>query len=167
MRDQFLTPDAVRELHSRMGQRRRGDLTQLITDSFPAPFLSSAAGGLRGSFHVATVSPPSGAAVSLQHPPSLPLDDDGSEAANGAGGDGGGRGDGSGDGASGGNGAAAAESSSGGTVRFQTTAITHPPVKPKRLTVRWETPGDAPEVMGGGPNEGGNGRTGGNQCTIS
>lgn len=41
MRDQFLTPDAVRDLHSRLGQQRRDFLTHKITDSFPAPFQST------------------------------------------------------------------------------------------------------------------------------
>jgi hypothetical protein len=41
MRDQFLTHDAVRDLHSKLGQQRRDSLTHKITDSFPAPFMSA------------------------------------------------------------------------------------------------------------------------------
>jgi len=164
MRDQFLTPDAVREVHSRMGQRRRGDLTQRITDSFPAPFLSSSSSALpgssdattgpghRGSFHFATVGAGGRASLSLMSPlstTSSPLDPNG-DADDGA--------DGS---------VASSDYKGSGTVRFQVGEAEHRPPQ-HRPTVTWD---DAPDVgggvRGGAGEEAGGGRAGGNQCTVA
>mmetsp|Transcript_15133 Transcript_15133/g.17997 ORF Transcript_15133/g.17997 Transcript_15133/m.17997 type:complete len:425 (-) Transcript_15133:127-1401(-) len=54
MRDQFLTPDAVRDLHSRLGQQRRDFLTHKIVDSFPAPFQTR--GGSMSFAHMSSAS---------------------------------------------------------------------------------------------------------------
>lgn len=54
MRNKYVTDEAVRERHRLLGQKRLGDLTTKITDSFPAPFLASSMSPYRSTGNLLT-----------------------------------------------------------------------------------------------------------------